>query len=784
MPPSNPSQAFRLSVSKETIPLQVIHIEPRHDPKTRKHVIFWKDIQRVFAGAKYVLNGEKVVSFMVDDDFNDIVPARILYHPGKVLIVVTADSDNLSTALPSSTLEGTTPLSQQQVSSPMSDAPATTPVKHTKPTAPAPAATSNAPGHPPTPTVPPATLNDSPSLTSSTLVDNIGKTGALNTVSSKGPHLEGELAALKITTVAEKSTSKLSKKTVVVAPKAQQTWSEVDQCAAEKSLTIFVTCMLSLLSWFCYTDKFEELISATDITTKASQYVQKGGLNQKGRQLFFSGNPLQCTKILAHSKDAKMQCMAAAALIVATNNGVDAVDREAFRIIMHLVQTDSATIQDKASTVLIRLVKDDTNKGLVIELGGLRVLRHLLLSIESLRRNYLAAISRMASKDSIARVIMQDEETVAAIARLVQGNDLEGQKQALGAIANLSKMEGFMQVAIQAGMMPTIVRLTRSAHGDFGMRCLSALESMTQDKTCLGQLRLACPDIFKTLRSLMDSIHEETMAAATITLYNFSTEEQYRHEIVAAGALTPILKLLNSRSERVLALGIGLIRNLVGTAGVNDLPIVQSRCLERLIEILFRKKSPIPKDRESEPRIFVIGTFTELLTRKSNCKAILDMNLVQRLSACAFLMPTQAELRPRMLKMGIIDTMFQLAKSTKASQITMMTAQVLHQIAEDPAVFVTNWTTPAEGLQGYIVHLLESDDMYILNQVLDLILLLVRDPAMKSLVEQAEMVKMPYLRMVERIKGTPFDETLPTEIGMLSILAFQTALLTMGQLDW
>ncbi|KAF9947006.1 hypothetical protein BGZ72_010949 [Mortierella alpina] len=114
----------------------------------------------------------------------------------------------------------------------------------------------------------------------------------------------------------------------------------------------------------------------------------------------------------------------------------------------------------------------------------------------------------------------------------------------------------------------------------------------------------------------------------------------------------------------------------------------------------------------------------------------------------------------------------------------MMTAQVLHRIAEDPAVFVTKWTTPAEGLQGYLAQLLESDDIIISSKVLDFILLLVGDPAMKSLVEQAEMIKMPYLRMVERMKGSPFDETLPTDIGMYVIVALHTALPTMGQLDW
>ncbi|KAF9945452.1 Vacuolar protein 8 [Mortierella alpina] len=395
---------------------------------------------------------------------------------------------------------------------------------------------------------------------------------------------------------------------------------------------------------------------------------------------------------------------------------------------------------------------------------------------------------------------MQDEETVAAIARLVQANDLEVQQFALGAIFYLSKIEGFVQVAIQAGMMPTIVRLTRTAHGDFGMRCLTTLESMTKDKTCLGRLTLACPDIFKTMRTLIDSTHEETMAAATKTLMNLALgEEENRQKIVAAGTLTPLLKLLNSRSESVVLLGIGLIRNLPDTAGVNDQLIVESRCLERLIELLVFKKSPIPKGRKHDARLFVIETFVLLLRRERNRKAILDMNLVQHVSSvvlkespkmqahmtdCLRLLSEQAELRPRMLKMGIIDTMLQLSKSTKELQIVLLTAKVLHQIAEDPAVFVPKWTTPAEGLRGYLVQLVESDNIIISKTVLDFILLLVDDPTMRSLIEQAQMIKVPYLRMVERLEGTVSDEAVPLEMKIILMMILDTAQLTTGLLDW
>ncbi|KAF9947005.1 hypothetical protein BGZ72_010948 [Mortierella alpina] len=128
--------------------------------------------------------------------------------------------------------------------------------------------------------------------------------------------------------------------------------------------------------------------------------------------------------------------------------------------------------------------------------------------------------------------------------------------------------------------------------------------------------------------------------------------------------------------------------------------------------------------------------------------------------------------------------MFQLAKSTKELQIMMLTVEVLHQIAEAPAVFVTQWTTPAEGLRGYLVQLLESDNIIISKTVLDFILLLVDDPTMRSLIEQAQMIKVPYLRMVERMKGIVSDGAVPFEMRMLSMVILDTAQLTTGLLDW
>ncbi|KAF9557560.1 hypothetical protein EC968_007598 [Mortierella alpina] len=102
------SQAFRLSSSAGQAPSPIIRIVTRHDPRTAEHIILWQDILDIFGHAKYLMNGETAVSFMVDDSFNRLLPLRIGYQPDVTLDVVVdglqtqvqlpADSDSMSVA--------------------------------------------------------------------------------------------------------------------------------------------------------------------------------------------------------------------------------------------------------------------------------------------------------------------------------------------------------------------------------------------------------------------------------------------------------------------------------------------------------------------------------------------------------------------------------------------------------------------------------------------------------------------------------------------------------------
>jgi hypothetical protein len=60
------SQAFRAQSSSK-----VVSIPTRYDGKSDQHVIRWKDIERYFKNAQYVMDGENVVLTLTGDDLEE-----------------------------------------------------------------------------------------------------------------------------------------------------------------------------------------------------------------------------------------------------------------------------------------------------------------------------------------------------------------------------------------------------------------------------------------------------------------------------------------------------------------------------------------------------------------------------------------------------------------------------------------------------------------------------------------------------------------------------------------
>lgn len=65
-----------------------ININARFDSQLHQHIVLWNDILRVFRNALYIQADGALVSFLTNDNFEDLMPLRIAHHPGIQLDVV------------------------------------------------------------------------------------------------------------------------------------------------------------------------------------------------------------------------------------------------------------------------------------------------------------------------------------------------------------------------------------------------------------------------------------------------------------------------------------------------------------------------------------------------------------------------------------------------------------------------------------------------------------------------------------------------------------------------
>ncbi|KAK3829257.1 MAG: hypothetical protein J3Q66DRAFT_324764 [Benniella sp.] len=74
---------------------------PTHlDKDTEEYFVLWDDILDTFKNAEYIKCNGEVVLFMVDDNFEHLLPLRICYHPGVTLEVVSGTCEQTITEPP------------------------------------------------------------------------------------------------------------------------------------------------------------------------------------------------------------------------------------------------------------------------------------------------------------------------------------------------------------------------------------------------------------------------------------------------------------------------------------------------------------------------------------------------------------------------------------------------------------------------------------------------------------------------------------------------------------
>ncbi|KAK3813833.1 MAG: hypothetical protein JOS17DRAFT_450110 [Linnemannia elongata] len=128
-PSKSELQGFRAIYTQDPIPplspCSPVYIATRYDPNVKRNIILWSDVLRIFEKAQYVLHDQVSLSFLVNDNFQDIIPLRIEAKTDVVLNVVISGTnpDSVKSAAqpgtqpPSSSTQDITPPKKNSKSS-------------------------------------------------------------------------------------------------------------------------------------------------------------------------------------------------------------------------------------------------------------------------------------------------------------------------------------------------------------------------------------------------------------------------------------------------------------------------------------------------------------------------------------------------------------------------------------------------------------------------------------------------------------------------------------------
>ncbi|KAG0208183.1 hypothetical protein BGX31_002415, partial [Mortierella sp. GBA43] len=87
----------RLQTFRKNRTADRVIVPTRWDPGTGQHVVYWEDIQQIFAGTRAVLNNGELVPFLENGNSEVLLPQRISHYPDSVLDVVAEDTTPTST---------------------------------------------------------------------------------------------------------------------------------------------------------------------------------------------------------------------------------------------------------------------------------------------------------------------------------------------------------------------------------------------------------------------------------------------------------------------------------------------------------------------------------------------------------------------------------------------------------------------------------------------------------------------------------------------------------------
>ncbi|KAH8834934.1 armadillo-type protein [Flagelloscypha sp. PMI_526] len=450
---------------------------------------------------------------------------------------------------------------------------------------------------------------------------------------------------------------------------------------------------------------------------------------------FFSGSPLSALTTLSFSENVDLQRSAALAFAEITEKEVRPVGRDTLDPILFLLGSHDTEVQRAASAALGNLAVNTDNKLLIVKLGGLEpLIRQMLSPNVEVQCNAVGCVTNLAThgKFLFESISLHDNKTKIAksgalvpLTRLARSRDMRVQRNATGALLNMTHSDENRQQLVNAGAIPVLVNLLNSTDTDVQYYCTTALSNIAVDSANRKRLAQSEPKLVSSLVMLMESTSLKVQCQAALALRNLASDEKYQLEIVKADGLNSLLRLLQSSYLPLILSSAACVRN-VSIHPQNESPIIESGFLQPLITLLSFKEN-------EEVQCHAISTLRNLAaSSESNKTAIVKagaaqsikelvlevpMNVQSEMTACVAVLALSDELKGQLLEMGICEVLIPLTNS-HSSEVQGNSAAALGNLSskdgrtstDDYSAFNDVWDQPDGGMHQYLYRFLTSSD--------------------------------------------------------------------------
>ncbi|EGA62566.1 Vac8p [Saccharomyces cerevisiae FostersO] len=398
-----------------------------------------------------------------------------------------------------------------------------------------------------------------------------------------------------------------------------------------------------------------------------------GYLEDKDQLDFYSGGPLKALTTLVYSDNLNLQRSAALAFAEITEKYVRQVSREVLEPILILLQSQDPQIQVAACAALGNLAVNNENKLLIVEMGGLEPLINQMMGDNvEVQCNAVGCITNLATRDDNKHKIATSGALIP-LTKLAKSKHIRVQRNATGALLNMTHSEENRKELVNAGAVPVLVSLLSSTDPDVQYYCTTALSNIAVDEANRKKLAQTEPRLVSKLVSLMDSPSSRVKCQATLALRNLASDTSYQLEIVRAGGLPHLVKLIQSDSIPLVLASVACIRN-ISIHPLNEGLIVDAGFLKPLVRLLDYKDS-------EEIQCHAVSTLRNLAaSSEKNRKEFFESGAVEKCKELALDSPVSVQ--------SEISACFAILALADVSKLDLLEANILDALI--PMTFSQN----------------------------------------------------------------------------------------------